>query len=64
MSLNRGQFLNLGAGGVAASLLVDRSTRADRPATFRAIAFDAFTVFDARPITALAEEFFPGRGSN
>ena len=56
--------MNLGAGGVAASLLVDRSTRADRPATFRAIAFDAFTVFDARPITALAEEFFRGRGSN
>jgi 2-haloacid dehalogenase len=23
----------------------------------------AFTVFDARPITSLAEEFFPGRGT-
>ena len=63
MSLNRRQFLNLAASGVATSLLVNGSTRADTPPTFRAIAFDAFTIFDARPITALAEEFFPGRGT-
>ena len=63
MSLNRRQFLNLAAGGVAASLLVDGSARAETPRTIKAIAFDAFTVFDARPITALAEEFFPGRGT-
>jgi 2-haloacid dehalogenase len=63
MSLNRRQFLNLAAGSVATSLLVDGSARATAPAAIRAIAFDAFTVFDARPITALAEEFFPGRGT-
>ncbi|MBV8101746.1 MAG: haloacid dehalogenase type II [Verrucomicrobia bacterium] len=63
MSLNRRQFLNLAASGVATSLLVNGSTRADTPPTSRAIAFDAFTIFDARPITALAEEFFPGRGT-
>ena len=63
MSLNRRQFLNLAAGSVAAGLLVDRSTRAATPATIKAIAFDAFTVFDARPITVLAEGFFPGRGT-
>jgi 2-haloacid dehalogenase len=63
MSLKRRQFLNLAAGSVAAGLLVDRSTRAATPATIKAIAFDAFTVFDARPITDLAEEFFPGRGT-
>jgi 2-haloacid dehalogenase len=63
MSLNRRQFLNLAGGGVAASLLNDRSARADTPATIRAIAFDAFTIFDARPITSLAEEFFPGWGT-
>jgi 2-haloacid dehalogenase len=63
MSLNRRQFLNLAAGGVVASLLVDQSTQANPSQTIKAIAFDAFTVFDARPITALAEELFPGRGT-
>lgn len=63
MSLNRRQFLNLAAGGVATSLLVDGSTRAETPPTIKAVAFDAFTIFDARPITALAEEFFPGQGT-
>jgi 2-haloacid dehalogenase len=63
MSLNRRHFLNLAAGGVATSLLVGRSTRADTPPTIRAIAFDAFTTFDSRPITSLAEEFFPGAGA-
>ena len=62
MSLNRRQFLNLAAGGVATTLLVNRST-AGTQATIRAIAFDAFTTFDSRPITSLAEEFFPGRGT-
>jgi 2-haloacid dehalogenase len=63
MSLNRRQFLNLTASGVATSLLVGPSTRADTSSTIRAIAFDAFTIFDARPITSLAEELFPGRGT-
>jgi 2-haloacid dehalogenase len=30
---------------------------------FEAIAFDAFPIFDPRPIAARAEEFFPGKGS-
>jgi 2-haloacid dehalogenase len=64
MSLNRRQFLNLAAGGVATSVLVSRSTWADTRQTIRAIAFDAFTIFDSRPITSLAEEFFPGRGTD
>ncbi|HTD17542.1 MAG TPA: haloacid dehalogenase type II [Chthoniobacterales bacterium] len=63
MPLNRRQFLNLAAGGAATSLFVDQSGRAATPAAIRAIAFDAFTIFDARPITSLAEEFFPGRAT-
>jgi hypothetical protein len=63
MSLNRRQFLNLAPGGAAASLLVDGSTRADNPPTIKAIVFDAFTIFDAQPITSLAEELFTGRGT-
>src|SRR5262249_30413527 len=30
----------------------------------KAIAFDAFTIFDPRPITAVAEELFPGKGTD
>jgi 2-haloacid dehalogenase len=30
---------------------------------FKAMAFDAFTVFDAGPIAALADTLFPGRGA-
>lgn len=63
MSLNRRQFLNLAAGGVATSLLANRSIGADTQRVVRAIAFDAFTTFDSRPITSLPEEFFPGRGT-
>ncbi len=32
-------------------------------ARIRAIAFDAFPVFDPRPVFALAEELYPGKGS-
>jgi len=34
-----------------------------RSSPFKAIAFDAFPIFDPRPVTALAESFFPGRGA-
>jgi 2-haloacid dehalogenase len=33
------------------------------PSRYRAVAFDAFPVFDPRPIAALAETVFPGRGA-
>jgi 2-haloacid dehalogenase len=29
----------------------------------KAVAFDAFTIFDARPVLALVEELYPGRGT-
>jgi 2-haloacid dehalogenase len=29
----------------------------------RAVAFDAFPIFDPRPVSSLAEEFFPGKGA-
>ena len=34
-----------------------------RAASCKAIAFDAFTILDPRPIAAMAEQFFPGRGA-
>src|SRR5262245_21651255 len=32
-------------------------------AKVRAIAFDAFPIFDPRPVSALAQELFPGKGA-
>src|SRR5579859_7801063 len=51
----------------AAASLVGRSatqaaTIGSRPA-IKAIAFDAFPVFDPRPVFVLAEELFPGKGA-
>src|ERR1700722_10436256 len=35
----------------------------DRPASvLKAVAFDGFVIFDPRPITAMSETLFPGRG--
>lgn len=64
MPLNRRQFLNLAAGGVATALC--RSTPGAQTVTsakIKAVAFDAFTTFDPRPVFALADRLFPGRGA-
>ena len=55
MTMNRRTFLQVGAvtmagGGIAATRV-------------RAIAFDGLAVFDPRPIAALTEQLFPGRGT-
>ena len=63
MPLNRRQFLNLTAAGVAVSTFGAMSPAgADKP-KIKALAFDAFPIFDPRPIFALAEQLFPGRGA-
>ena len=64
MPLNRREFLNLIAGGVATGVLLSTPTvlAAARP-KIKAIAFDAFPIFDPRPVFALAEQFFPGKGA-
>ncbi|HTT38509.1 MAG TPA: haloacid dehalogenase type II [Burkholderiales bacterium] len=64
MAFNRRAFLNLVAGATATSVL--GSTLGARAATKKkisAIAFDAFTTFDPRPVFALADQLFPGRGA-
>ena len=64
MPFNRREFLNLGAGSVATGLLVTTPlAHAGPKPTIKAIAFDAFTTFDPRPIFALAEELFPNKGA-
>jgi len=63
MSLNRRQLLKLMAGGAAASLLTTSAlVQAVAKPGIKAIAFDAFPIFDPRPIFALVETLFPGKG--
>ena len=59
--MNRRNFVGLVAGG-AAALYAEQVMAAVAGAKIKAIAFDGFTVFDARPVAALAERVFPGRG--
>jgi len=59
----RREFLNL----VVAATGITAATRPARPATtagIEALAFDALTTFDPRPVFILAERFFPGRGAD
>ena len=63
-SLGRRDFLRLTAASVAAGLLASAPlAHAATPSKIKAIAFDAFPIFDPRPVFALAEEFFPGRAT-
>jgi 2-haloacid dehalogenase len=61
MSLDRRDFLKLAAGTVAASLLPSPSLAAGRP-KIKAIAFDAFPIFDSRPVYSVVESFSSSKG--
>lgn len=66
MTISRREFVALAAGSAAIGPFgwMRPSTRSGRsPALrFRAAAFDAFAVFDPRPVFRLADEMFPGAG--
>jgi 2-haloacid dehalogenase len=64
MPIDRRRFLDLAAAGFVAGALAPalRAADAGRP-RFEAVAFDAFPVFDPRPIAELAEALFPGKGA-
>jgi 2-haloacid dehalogenase len=65
MPLDRREFFRLTAGGVLASASIARwGARVVRHSPYRAIAFDAFPIFDPRPVFALAETLFPGKGAD
>jgi 2-haloacid dehalogenase len=68
MALDRREFLTLAAGGAAASVWLSSpaavgAAQAASPPRFKAVAFDAFPIFDPRPIAGLAETLFPGKGA-
>jgi 2-haloacid dehalogenase len=59
--MNRRTFI----AGAAAAALAQHAARArpSRRPRFAAIAFDAFPILDPRPVFALAETLFPGKGT-
>ena len=64
MSLDRRIFLTLSAGGLlAGTALSSLAAQSTSNPQFKAIAFDGFPIFDPRPVGALAETLFPGKGS-
>ena len=65
MPTHRRDFFNLVGGSVAAATIAALSVRAHSRGSIKvkAIAFDGFPIFDPRPIFALAENLFPGRGA-
>jgi 2-haloacid dehalogenase len=64
MPVNRREFIEIAASTVALPGIATSASSAEtsRPA-IKAIAFDGFPIFDPRPIFALAEELFPGQGT-
>ena len=64
MHFDRRRFVTVTAGGVVASAFLP-PLRASEPelAPFKAVAFDAFPIFDPRPVAGLAEKLFPGKGA-
>jgi 2-haloacid dehalogenase len=65
MEIDRRFFLAIGTSGLAAAVGPTASSRQTSGSSqIKAVAFDAFTVFDSRPIFRACEEAFPGRGSD
>ncbi len=62
--MHRREFIALTTGSLASSLLGFISTsKAASNLKYRAVVFDGFPIFDPRPIFALTEELFPGKGA-
>src|SRR5215471_18483240 len=62
MPSTRREFLHLAAAGAVATALPSAVAHA-AASPFKAVAFDAFPIFDPRPVFALAETLFPGKGA-
>jgi len=62
MFTDRRDFLRL-TSAIAASALIKPAAGAAMRTTIKAVAFDAFPIFDPRPVFALAETLFPGSGA-
>ena len=64
MQFNRREFLQLTVASVTTGILMPAALAGTSDASgIKAIAFDAFPIFDARPIFKLAETLFPEKGT-
>jgi len=63
MELGRRGLLKLASGALATTGLIACGAPSFAGAKAKAIAFDAFPIFDPRPVFSLAEELYPGRGA-
>ncbi|KAB2317840.1 haloacid dehalogenase type II [Betaproteobacteria bacterium SCN1] len=64
MTMNRRTFMHLATASAAAGLIGQPlASRAAPARRYQAVAFDAFPVFDPRPIFKLADTLFPGKGA-
>jgi len=64
MMLRRREFLALATGSVAfAPLIRGTISQASVARRVKALAFDAFAIFDPRPVSLLVEQLFPGHGA-
>jgi 2-haloacid dehalogenase len=62
--LRRRRILNLAAAGTAVNAMTARgSVAAEAKSRIKAIVFDGFVIFDPRPVAALIETLFPGKGA-
>jgi 2-haloacid dehalogenase len=68
MTLNRREFVAFAASGIALGILraIPQvcASEAFSKSQIKAIAFDAFPIFDPRPVFALAERLFPTKGAD
>ena len=62
MRMERREFISLLSVTAVATLSFSERIAGAKHNRIKAIAFDAFVVFDPRPITECSEELFPGRG--
>ncbi len=63
MRLSRRSFVTIGTAGLAASASSATFARQSSAGSrINALAFDAFAVFDPRPVVKACEETFPGNG--
>jgi 2-haloacid dehalogenase len=63
MKLGRRELLKLASGALAANDFVGGDAPSFASAKVKAIVFDAFPIFDPRPVFSLAEELYPGHGA-
>jgi 2-haloacid dehalogenase len=68
--MNRRALLGMAAKTTVAGLLssrsilgISRANEASKPSRVKVLFFDGFTVWDPRPVAALVEELFPGKGA-